>query len=258
MGIYNNLKDVFFDSKFHVGRGLAVYDVGLSSALFNTLPDLSAILANAAALNAIFESPISGKAFLESPVAVNRLLGDVMGLTSLINNQASITVLAGNKNIMDGIAANPTALNTIINNQSSLDIVINNTVALNALFSNVSAKVIMFGKDAVTSAIAANESAIAWLIANKAVTHTGYMGDNPPPTVITGGKALLLKWNTTAPASNRLFTFVTRAGTIGNVSAVQGVAPPAFTTNIMACNALTKKRTGINTTQENVIYIPME
>mgnify|MGYP007112381818 CR=1 FL=1 len=56
MAKYNNLKDVFFDSKYNVGKGMAVYDSSLSKATFDGLQDINAIVNNSAAITAITNS----------------------------------------------------------------------------------------------------------------------------------------------------------------------------------------------------------
>ena len=73
MNKYNNLKDVFFDSKFHVGRGMAAYDKSLDPTLFNALLTIDDVMNSQAAVDLIVLSDKTVDAVLGSDIASGAL-----------------------------------------------------------------------------------------------------------------------------------------------------------------------------------------
>ena len=71
--MYNNLKDVFFDSKFHVGRGMAAYDKSLDPTLFNALLTIDDVMNSQAAVDLIVLNDKTVDAVLGSDIASGSL-----------------------------------------------------------------------------------------------------------------------------------------------------------------------------------------
>lgn len=68
---YNNLKDAFFDSKFHVGKGMATYDAELNAATFNNLLTIDSVVNNQTAIDDIIASQKSVDAIVNSGIAIS-------------------------------------------------------------------------------------------------------------------------------------------------------------------------------------------
>ena len=77
--IYENLKDVFFNSKFHVGKGMATYDNNLSKATFNMLPDMQSIV----------DSQIAAKEIINSEITMNAIAGSKIAMDKIINSETA-------------------------------------------------------------------------------------------------------------------------------------------------------------------------
>ena len=71
--MYNNLKDVFFDSKFHVGKGLATYDKSLDPVTFDALTTIDDVMNSQVAVEAIVLSQKTVDAILGSDIASGSL-----------------------------------------------------------------------------------------------------------------------------------------------------------------------------------------
>lgn len=67
---YNNLKDVFFDSKFHVGKGLATYDSSLNKSIFDALATIDDVMNNQAAVDAIVLSEKTANAIINNDIGL--------------------------------------------------------------------------------------------------------------------------------------------------------------------------------------------
>lgn len=86
MGKYNNLKDVFFDSKFHVGKGMATYDSSLSKATFDSLQDIDAVTNSEVAMSAIVMSEKTLNAVVGSNLAINALGASEIAMAAIANS----------------------------------------------------------------------------------------------------------------------------------------------------------------------------
>lgn len=70
---YNNLKDVFFSSNFHVGKGMLMYDESLTGTPFNNLATMEDVVNNQLAITAAVNSEKSLSAMIGSDVALSHM-----------------------------------------------------------------------------------------------------------------------------------------------------------------------------------------
>ena len=84
--MYNNLKDVFFDSKYHVGKGIAVYDTSLEKTTFDSLQDINAVANSEVAMNEIVMSEKILNAIAGSMLAINTLGASEIAMIAITNS----------------------------------------------------------------------------------------------------------------------------------------------------------------------------
>lgn len=249
------LKDIFFQSDY-VGQGLYTYDKYLSS--IENIKTMEELVENETAINKVASNEKVINAIAKSEVAMNAVANSETAMDVMVSNQLSMDAIFNNKEAMKEVAQSVLAIDKITSSEVATNTLIKSEIALDAIFSSPVAKLAIFGKDIITSAIANNISVIEWLENNKGIETSFYMGDNPPPRTITEKKALLLRWKSTAPTSSRLYSFSTRVGSVGEITGSQAPPTNEWKDNVMMCEPLVMKRTGVGTTNPYVIYIPME
>lgn len=70
---YNNLKDAFFDSKFHVGKGMLTYDNALAGSSIESLATIEDVANDESSMSALVDSKVSMTAIAGSDVALNAM-----------------------------------------------------------------------------------------------------------------------------------------------------------------------------------------
>ena len=86
---YKNLKDVFFASKFHVGKGMATYDTSLDATVFDALADMNAIVASEVAMNAVVNSELAMNAVANSEVAMNAVANSEVAMNAVLKSEVA-------------------------------------------------------------------------------------------------------------------------------------------------------------------------
>lgn len=174
--IYENLKDVFFNSKFHVGKGMATYDNNLSKATFNMLPDMQSIV----------DSQIAAKEIINSEITMNAIAGSKIAMDKIINSETAVGVLvksnlaigklvAGLAELdsrnyvdMDAVASDEAAMNQIINSEIAMKVLVKSSLGIGKIavglagldpksYSDMNE---VAGDEVALSAIVGNETAV--------------------------------------------------------------------------------------------------
>jgi nitrogen regulatory protein PII-like uncharacterized protein len=185
---YSNLKDVFFDSKFHVGRGLATYDKSLDHAIFNVLPDFSSIISSETAMaklvnsetimEAIADSEIAMRALTDSLEAMNIIADSQIAMKAIASSGIAMDVIATSDMAMDIVDASPVAMDAIADssiaitkfiisraglnptNYKDMSLVANSSTAMNAISISEAAMNAMVSSRVAMDAVAASETAV--------------------------------------------------------------------------------------------------
>jgi len=173
-------------------------------------------------------------------------------MEAIVGSQIAMEAIVGSQIAMEAIVDSQIWMEAIVGSQIWMEAIVGSQIAMEAMFNSLTAKTAMFGKDIVTTAIANNQSAIDWLIANK-----GVQGSIINTGIIAIGKCLLLqKWQQYDHPSYT-FAYGTRVGTVGNTSNV--MLHKDKINNVMMCEPLTVTRLGNEAYGANyAIYVPMQ
>lgn len=195
MGKYNNLKDVFFDSKYHVGRGLATYDNSLDQAVFSVLPDFYSIIDSEIAINAlvtsekimdaIADSKVAMKALTTNSEAMSTIVASEIAMLAIAASEVAMDVITTSETAMDITSASSVAMNAITDSSlatakyavscagldprsyANVNAVVTNSTAMNAIASSEEAMNVMASSEIAMDAVAANSAAVDAIIAQK-------------------------------------------------------------------------------------------
>jgi len=142
---YKNLKDVFFASKFHVGKGLATYDKSLDPVVFDQLADMNAVANSEVAMNAVVNSEIAMNAVANSEIAMNAVVNSEIAMNAVVNSEIAMNAVANSEIAMNAVVNSEIAMNAVVNSEIAMNAVVNSEIAMNA----VGASNIAIGKLAV-------------------------------------------------------------------------------------------------------------
>ena len=171
---YSNLKDVFFDSKFHVGRGLATYDKSLDHAIFNVLPDFSSIISSEAAMAKLVNSETIMEAirFRNSYAstyrqleAMNIIADSQIAMKAIASSGIAMDVIATSDIAMDIVDASPVAMDAIADSSIAITKFIISRAGLNP--TNYKDMSLVANSSTAMNAISISETAMNAMVSSK-------------------------------------------------------------------------------------------